>query len=235
MEPEAFNLLLRRLMPHFDRVDTGEGYTRLHNFGVCTGTPFCDFSPEFRVLVLAVTGSEGTLAPGVDVVLKVVRMAVNEHLPSLMPTLCPGSMATDPKPDASLDNMWKTFGDLSNDKTPAVNGEIFFSLPVFSSGVKTSAPSGPRPAGHGRDQGRVPSQTLSWQMGSSNNPIVMSVNGPTDRWTDKTSKCWPLEEHHYAGVFAVCDSFKTDDPPLWSALLSPSVRAAASEKIGNIA
>ena len=43
MEPEAFNLLLRRLMPHFDRVDTGEGYTRLHNFGVCTGTPFCSF------------------------------------------------------------------------------------------------------------------------------------------------------------------------------------------------
>ena len=37
--PEAFTLLLRPLMTHFDRVDTGEGYTRLHNFGVCTGTP----------------------------------------------------------------------------------------------------------------------------------------------------------------------------------------------------
>ena len=32
--PEAFTLLLRRLMTHFDRVDTGEGYTRLHRFGV---------------------------------------------------------------------------------------------------------------------------------------------------------------------------------------------------------
>ena len=32
--PEAFTLLLRRLMTHFDRVDTGEGYTRLHNL-VC--------------------------------------------------------------------------------------------------------------------------------------------------------------------------------------------------------
>ena len=62
--PEAFTLLLRRLMTHFDRVDTGEGYTRLHNFGVCTGTPFCDFSREFHVLVSAVTGSERTLAPG---------------------------------------------------------------------------------------------------------------------------------------------------------------------------
>ena len=38
--PEAFNLLLRRLMTHFDRVDTGEGYTRLHSFSVCAGTPF---------------------------------------------------------------------------------------------------------------------------------------------------------------------------------------------------
>ena len=115
--PEAFNLLLRRLMTNVDRVDTGEGYTRLHSFGVCTGTPFCDFSREFRVLVWAVTGSERTLAPGVDVVLDVVRMAVNEQFPTLMPTLYPGSMVTDPKPYASLDKMWKAFGDLSNNKT----------------------------------------------------------------------------------------------------------------------
>ena len=105
-DPEAFTLLLRRLMTHFDRVDTGEGYTRLRSFGVCTGTPFCDFSREFRVLVSAITGSERTLAPGVDVVLEVVRMAMNEQFPSLMPTLYPGSMATGPKPYASLDEMW---------------------------------------------------------------------------------------------------------------------------------
>ena len=42
-----------------------------------------------------------------------------------------------------------------------------------------------------------------------------------------TSKCWPLEEHHYAEVFAACASFETDDPPLWSAPLWPSTRAAA--------
>ena len=124
--PEAFNLLLRRLMTHFDRVDTGEGYTRLHSFGVCMRTPFCDFSREFRVLVSAVTGSERTLASGVDVVLEVVRMAVNEQFPSLMPTLYPGTMATGPKPYASLDKMWKAFGDLSYNKTPAVNGDNFF-------------------------------------------------------------------------------------------------------------
>ena len=74
----------------------------------------------------AVTGIERTLAPGVDVVLEVVRMAVNEQFPSLMPTLYPGSMATGPKSYASLDEMWKAFGDLSNNKTPAINGEFFF-------------------------------------------------------------------------------------------------------------
>ena len=32
--PEAFTLLLHLLTTHFDRVDTGEGYTKLHNSGV---------------------------------------------------------------------------------------------------------------------------------------------------------------------------------------------------------
>ena len=66
--------------------------------------------------MVAVTGSERTLASGVDVGLEVVRMAVNEQL--LMPTLYPSSKATDPKPYASLDKMWQAFGDLSNNRTP---------------------------------------------------------------------------------------------------------------------
>ena len=45
--PEVFNLLLRRLMTHVDRVDTGEGYTRLCSFGVCTGTPFAILAGSF--------------------------------------------------------------------------------------------------------------------------------------------------------------------------------------------
>ena len=131
------------------------------------------------MLVSAVMGSERTLATGVDVVLEVVRMAVNEQFPSL-PTLYPGSMATGPKPYASLDEMWKAFGDLSNNKTPAINGEKLFSLPFSSSGVRSSVPSGPPPAGIGLGQGRGPSQTPSWQVGSSNKSIVMSVIDPAD-------------------------------------------------------
>ena len=41
---DAFTLLLRLLVTHFDRVHTGEGYTRFHFFGMCNGTPFSDFS-----------------------------------------------------------------------------------------------------------------------------------------------------------------------------------------------
>ena len=225
--PEAFTLLLRLLTTHFDRVDTGEGYIKLHTFGVCNGTPFCDFSREFRVPVSTATGSECVLSPGTDVVLEVVRMAVNEQFPTLMPTLYPGSKATDPWSYASLDAMRRVFGDSAHKKTPAVNGEKYFSLPVSSTGARPSATSGPRPADHGRGHGRVPSQSLSWQMGSSHHPTVMPIDDSSDPWLDQTSNCWPLEEHHYAEVFAVSASFKTDDPPLWSGLLSPSTHADA--------
>ena len=96
--PEAFTLLLRLLMTHFNRVDTGEDYTTLQIFGVCNGTPFCGFSREFRVLVSTVKGSERVLSPGTNLVLEVVRMAVNEQFSTLMPTLYPGSKATDRRP-----------------------------------------------------------------------------------------------------------------------------------------
>ena len=56
---------------------------------------------------------------------------MNEQFPALMPTLYPGSMATDPKPYMSLDKIWKAFGDLANNRTPAVNGAKHFYLPAF--------------------------------------------------------------------------------------------------------
>ena len=42
-----------------------------------------------------------------DVVFEVVRTAVNNKFPTLMPTLYPDSKATDPRPYASLDDMWR--------------------------------------------------------------------------------------------------------------------------------
>ena len=168
--PEAFTLLLRLLMAHFDRVDTGEGCTMLHTFGMCNGTPFCDFSQDLRVLVSTITQSERVLSPGTDVVLEVVRMAVNEQFPTLMPTLYPASKATDPRPYVSLGAMWRALSVLPHNKTPAVNGEKHIYLHASSTAARSSAPAGPRPADYGRGQGRVPSQSLSWPTGSSHNP-----------------------------------------------------------------
>ena len=160
------------------------------------------------------TGSYRVLSPGTDVVLEVVRMAVNEQFPTLMPTLYPGSKAKDPRPYASLDAMWQAFSDLAHNKAPAVNGEKHFSLPVVLTGTRSSAPSGARPAVHGRGQGCVPFQSPSWQTESSHNPIFMSITNSTNPWIDKMSNCCPLEEQHYAEGFAVIASFKADDPPL---------------------
>ena len=53
----------------------------------------------------------------------------------------------------------------------------------------------------------------------------MPIDYSSDPWLDHTSNCWPLEKHHYAEGFAVKATFKTDDPPLWSGLLSPRADA----------
>ena len=89
-------------------------------------------------------------------------MAVNDQFPTLMSTLYSGSKATDPRLFASLDAMWRAFVDLAFNKTPTVNGGKHFSLPVYSTGARSSAQSTPLPAGHGLGQGRVPSQLPSW-------------------------------------------------------------------------
>ena len=140
--PEAFTLLLRLLITYFDGVDTEEGYTKLHTFGMCNGMPFSDFSREFRVLVPTATRSERVLSPGTDVVLEVVRVATNEQFPALLPALYPGSKATDPRSYASLDAMWRAFSDYANNNTPAVNGETFFFSPCFFDGSVVIRPVG---------------------------------------------------------------------------------------------
>ena len=123
------------------------------------------------MVVSAATGAERVLAPGSEIVLEVVRMAVNEQYPSLMSTLYPGVMATRPKPFTTLDAMWLTCQSLASNKTFAINVFFFFFVPTCSSGVLSSAPLGPRPD-NGRGQGRTPSQSPIRQTSLCNNPVV---------------------------------------------------------------
>ena len=53
----------------------------------------------------------------------------------------------------------------------------------------------------------------------------MPIDNSSDPWVDHTSNCWLLEKHHHPKCFAVKASFKTNDPPRWSGLLSPRADA----------
>ena len=75
--PEAFTLLIRLFVTHFDRVDTGESYTKLNTFGVGNVTPSSDISRPFCILVSTRRWNERDLSSGTDMVLGMVRMAVN--------------------------------------------------------------------------------------------------------------------------------------------------------------
>ena len=57
----------------------------------------------FRMVVSGVTGSEGALASGVGLVLKIIRMSVNEKFPQLMPSLYLRELATCHLPCGSMD------------------------------------------------------------------------------------------------------------------------------------
>ena len=78
---------------------------------MCNGMPLHDFSRDFGVLVPTATGNERVSSPETDVALEAVRVAANEQFAALLPALYPGSKATDPRPYASLDAMWRAFSD----------------------------------------------------------------------------------------------------------------------------
>ena len=89
-------------------------------------TPFSDLSRELRVLVSVVRASERGLFSGTDVASEVVWMAVHEQVKTLMPTLYLGSKATDARPFALLDPMWRAISDSTLSKTPALTANNFF-------------------------------------------------------------------------------------------------------------
>ena len=103
-------------------------------------------------------------------------------------------------------------------------------LACFFEGWAIIRPVGSWPASTGHGQGRSLSQSPSWQTRWRNNPLVMNVNNSIpdclNPGLDTCSNPWPLHEHHWVEVHAVCLSFQTDDPPLWNGLLSSSARTA---------
>ena len=140
-------------------------------------------------------------------------MAVNEQFLTLMPTLYPGSMATDPKPYASLDAMWKALSDLAYKMTPAVNGENNFICLFLRRERGHPRRRGPGPPVMGAARAAWRPSRLHGKRDRSILRLVCPSMIPLILGLIKRN-CWPLEEHHYAEVFAVSASFKTDHPPI---------------------
>ena len=169
------------------------------------GTPFCDFSRGFCALVSAATSTECLLSQGAETALEVVRMADNKQFDA---NILPGdkgygadAFRYSGRPVVGLSVPMKI-------RRHQPSTAISFPWIPLRGAERSSAQSGPRPAGNGRGQGRTPSQSPACQMGSRNNPIVINVNKSipdyADPWLDTSSNCWPLDEHHYAELFAVC-------------------------------
>ena len=66
------------------------------------------------MIASAATGTELGSAPGVELVLEVVRMAVNVLYSRLMPTLNSRVLATEPRSFGTVDAIWFAFQNLTN-------------------------------------------------------------------------------------------------------------------------
>ena len=153
-------------MTNFVGVYTKEGYTKLQYFGMCNGTPFCDFILEFCVL-------ECKPLRRVSVFCLRGRMwcwrwfgwrrTGNFRLSGLRCTLVQSQRTRGHTPRWMLCG-WLLVAKLKIRQVPST-AKHFLSLLVSSTGARSSPTSGPRPADHLRGQGRVPSQSLSWQTG----------------------------------------------------------------------
>ena len=194
-----------------------------------------DYLRAFRLLVSSVTGSERVLAPSVGMVLELVRQSVTRQFPTLSPLLYPGTLATDTTPFASIDAMWDAFAPFHTNKTPAMAGSNYFSLPqaTGSSKSRRSAPVASKSFGQGA-QGSISSASKSFGSGaqgsSAADPIVLAVSAQgssSDPFTVDYA-CWPATHDYWPEVYMVSTSSKThDDPLLWTALLTQDARNQA--------
>ena len=160
--PEAFTLLLRLLITHFDGVVTEEGYTNLHTFGMCNGMPF----------LISIGSSAYLCRPlrGVSVFCLRGRMwcwrwfgwrrISNFRLSCLRCTLVRRQQTRGHTP------RWMLCGGLLvTNMTPAVNGETFFFSPCFFDESVVMRPVG------------APARRLWARLGPSAVPVAFVADG----------------------------------------------------------
>ena len=224
--PSAFKLFRRLLSAHFDRGDHGRVFDHLQTFGVPTGIAFPVYLRDFRELTAVAQGTEKVFKPSDPMVLEIVRTTVNRQYPALTPASYPRNSMTAVEPFASVSAMWFAFDVYATNKTPAINGEIFFSF--TSPGGHTTLSSSP-PSSASTQQTRSRNSNHAHQ-GTARNLYIMpvasaaSAGGDVDPLTVHYNN-WPLE--HFREVFSVSHTFSTSDPPLWCPLLTTAARLEA--------
>ena len=221
----VFAELLRRIASHFDTTDPGEAFRRLTNFGVSNDTPFNVYLRSFRLLVSSVSGSERAMAPTASAILECIRTSVSNQYPMLMPALFPGHLATQRDPYGSVAQLWLAFDALETNKTLAIRGDGFVSVPS-TSGAHPYA-DGRSSGASARNNGRQHTRQGHQFAGTAGQPIVMNVSAITHDPFTLCYSAWPLDPDHWEEVYAVSASFATDDPPLWTPLVTHADRRQA--------
>ena len=140
------------------------------------------FFPAFRVVVSVMARSEQVLSPSMSTVLELVRRGVMNQYPGLMSTLFPGEPATVPTLFGSIDAVWSSVQVLATNKTPAISGEIYISLPLLVS-LSLQSHAGNR----SQSKSAAPSSHAE-HVGSSCNHVVMSVAHADHKYSDPFSR-----------------------------------------------
>ena len=102
-------------------------------------------------------------------VIEIVRTNVNRQYPTLAPGLYPRNLMTEFEAFASVSVMWLVFDVYATTKTPATNGENYFSF--TSPGGHTTFSSSP-PSSASTQQTRSRNSNYTHQ-GTARNPFVM--------------------------------------------------------------
>ena len=222
---DLFAGLERRLISYFDKSDQAGAIKRLSSFSVATDVPFADYLREFKLLISSVSGTGRQTGPSDAMCQTYVRNSIAQQFPTLMPSLFPGVLAQQEVPYTSIDAMWSAFATQENNLTPAIRGTPCSSVSSSSLRSASAHASGSR--------GRSHSSSNSTWTPNSVGGSVMPVQNQKDPFR-ASFDAWPFSKETWDDVYVVSTTaFGTNDPHLWTPLLSPSARKDAFRRHAN--
>ena len=214
--PEAFKTLLTDVADHFDRAPRGAALASLQKFGVPSGTPFSSFLRSYQVMVAGTVDKGRPLAPTPDMAMELIRIRTAQPYPTLMPTLFPGKLTTQEKPNDSLAALWVAFAHFKHNTSLAIDGDVFSpaNKGLSSHTHHVAAPSISPAASPNRSM-----RCFGRQDKASG---VLNVSPTHSRRDPFAADCglWPFDDRDYDIVCTVTNNILNTDLLLWTPLLS---------------